>query len=108
MFEAADIPTAEPGSLPHTLEWYAQAPERQKKREEEMEQRANDRNDLRNEWCNMAMENVMTWIEKVESIANLQEPQDINELLARTVHERPGDTEEIDKLKAIMANADAK
>lgn len=106
MFEAADIPKTDGSARPHSLEWYADAPNRQKKRDEETALLIIDRNDFRNEWCAEAKESMMTWIDKVESLANLQEPQDINELLARTVHQRASDTEEIQKLKSIMANAE--
>jgi hypothetical protein len=108
MLEAADVPLGDGGNLPHTLEWYAGAKERQAARNLEMETLVVSRNDLRNSWCDMAVEAMNTWIGNVEDLANLQEPQDINSLLARTVASRPYDTEEITKLKAIVTGAEAR
>lgn len=106
MFEAADVPLGDGTNLPHSLEWYAGAADRQKVRDAEVDELVVDRNDLRNEWCNMAREGMADWITKVEELANLQEPQDINSLLARTVAERPDDAGEIEKLKRIVTEAE--
>jgi hypothetical protein len=106
-FEAADIPKGDGDTLPHSLEWYAGAKDRQKARDEETAQREIDRENLRNEWAGLAMEGLEAWAIRVEDLANLQEPQDINGLLARTVAERPSDTVEIEKLKGIVSGAES-
>jgi len=102
MLEAADVPLGDGGDLPHTLEWYAGAKDRQKARDEEAEQLTVVRDKLRNEWCNLACEELLGWISKVEAVANEPEPQDVNALLARTVSERPNDKVEIDLLRHIV------
>lgn len=106
MLEAADVPKGDGETLPHTLEWYAGAKDRQKARDAETMQREVEREALRNEWADLAAMGIQDWMTKVEDLANLQEPQDINGLLARTFAERPNDTVEIEKLKGIVSTAE--
>lgn len=108
MFEAADVPKGDGSSLPHSLEWYAGAKDRQKVRDAETEELVLAREELRNEWTDMAAGGMQQWITNVEDLANLMEPQDINALLARTMAERPADTNELDKLKGIVDGAEAR
>jgi hypothetical protein len=107
MLEAADIPLGDDsGGLPHSLEWYAGAKDRQKARDAESEELIHVRDALRNEWSDMACSELFGWISKIEAVANEPEPQDINALLARTVAERPYDKIEIDLLRSNVMIAE--
>lgn len=106
MLEVADVPLGDGGDLPHTLEWYAGAKDRQKARDEETEQLIVVRDRLRNEWCDLACAELLGWVSKIDAVAKEPEPQDINALLARTVAERPNDKKEIDLIRGIVTTAE--
>lgn len=106
MFVAVGLPEEpEGGGLPHSLEWYAGAKDREAARREEMDELIIRRNDLRSEWTNLIKDNLGVWSEKVDTIAAEPPPKGLAVLLARTAHEQPGATEKIRDLQQLGIEA---
>mmetsp|Transcript_4505 Transcript_4505/g.10316 ORF Transcript_4505/g.10316 Transcript_4505/m.10316 type:complete len:291 (-) Transcript_4505:145-1017(-) len=108
LFEAAGIPEGkEKGGLPHTLEWYRGAKDRQAARDKESDELLMKKNELRKQW-NEEMWNTLGDMQaKVDAIFNEPQPRGaLAELLARVAHERPTYVEKVDVLRVRVEEAE--
>jgi len=106
MFEAAGIPGPMDGGSPFTAEWYAGAKDRAIARDKEMQELLGRKDVLRTEWANLVSDELAEWAAWVDKRAS--EPQRVGglaELLARTAHERPGETDRIEELQMLLTQA---
>mmetsp|Transcript_37766 Transcript_37766/g.108861 ORF Transcript_37766/g.108861 Transcript_37766/m.108861 type:complete len:304 (-) Transcript_37766:45-956(-) len=107
MMKAAGIPGPKEGGLPHSLEWYRGAKERQAAREKEKEELLIVKNDYRKDWASIITDRLEDVGYRVDCI--MKEPQPLGvlaELLARTAHERPNAVDRIQELRTRLAVAD--
>merc|ERR1719487_939969 len=99
--EASNIPLTD--ELPHSLEWYAGAKDRQAARDKEIDELLFTKNDLRVEWAETISASLQEASEKVAGIQAEKEPLDLASTLARALHERPRDKAECDRLIKLDA-----
>ncbi|CAJ1461665.1 unnamed protein product [Effrenium voratum] len=92
LFEAAGVPDKlTNGQPPFSPEWYAGAKERQRLRDLEIEHLLSTRNDARHHWAELVWTDLEIWQDRIDFTVSLPEPlADLQALLARTKHERPG------------------
>lgn len=106
LLEAAGVPGPKEGGLPHSLEWYRGAKDRQIARDKEKEELLLRKNGFRKEWATLIWTNLEECSDKVDCMIAAPQPVGaLAELLARTAHERPGHVDRIGELKGRLAIA---
>eukprot|EP00929_Paragymnodinium_shiwhaense_P015938 TRINITY_DN124024_c0_g1_i1.p1 TRINITY_DN124024_c0_g1~~TRINITY_DN124024_c0_g1_i1.p1 ORF type:complete len:325 (-),score=103.17 TRINITY_DN124024_c0_g1_i1:101-1075(-) len=99
MMEAVGVPLTD--ELPHSLEWYAGAKDREAARQKEIDELLERKNDLRQYWAETVRASLMEAADKVAAIQAEPEPLDLAKTLARALHERPRDKAEAARLLAL-------